>query len=830
MYMRLTKDVVTNTSKLQRTIKKCGANASFDYSVSSVNSISESSVNSCYSNHSVKSPRVVHCNSVEAVLEIYNVTSNQEVGEFTIQKKLMTIPLKRMCSIERETIEEKDALDFQTEGNGYDYKYGEILLNLLFNLEDEITDSPHGLARTTVLSTSGADKGGCETDPVFVQVPQQQIEIVVNHPKERDIWYDWISKFTPYKGLIELHTDDEPHPFPFQCKRPDHCVPEYVSNFLQGAKKKKDVGKDPEFLRAPGEGQVMITIDKVSHTRRLQCLKLGEILISNVDGHSVNRIEVSISDSRIFVSDPFSCEFFIELSHTAASSCTLQQKNIKPPLIKFDKPQLIAFKASSPYDRDIIVEWLVKVKGCPQARSITYPYEQSDEDSFTFLPFDCSDAPMKVRVEILTENNVEDEDEKKKDRIDEKIRKEMSGSESICSIDTLNNSYIPDESEIISLVDETEDDLSDLSRPSLVISNSMDINISSTHIEDLSDKSDVFSKSTEPSLVVEEAMCFDQSILPSSITHISEEHLVNDHGIQKILQSLHPNVRAVLSHTMSPTVLTSAISHPLRSEAKVLYATIGASPPSEDDDYFIDMIVSLDFCTGHLYGLDLRDSTVVINIPVTSITCVTSLSHVFGTLGFTLHCLCDDMEVCVLPEDLSEIPQWLYLLSCLSVNYVKDRYREEINKDHQIKVSHEGGRLCAYQEPGEANSSATVYECVFCNKKSYVCDVTGTFHPEALLRLSTIKHFQAQIESDKLTAELEADFAFLETADDTSVVNTVAKSNLTTLGSWIIASLPTLPCKAPDSMYEIESIISQSYAFIEKTGESIGKLNSVSAI
>eukprot|EP00658_Telonema_sp_P-2_P066103 TRINITY_DN55204_c0_g1_i1.p1 TRINITY_DN55204_c0_g1~~TRINITY_DN55204_c0_g1_i1.p1 ORF type:complete len:303 (-),score=39.58 TRINITY_DN55204_c0_g1_i1:26-934(-) len=116
-------------------------------------------------------------------------------------------------------------------------------------------------------------------------------------------------------------------------------------------------------------------------------MRLGEVILSSMDNFShVQKVILPLRNARIWVKNTFSNEMYVSFTSATADAIDLQQNRAGMTTVDMTEDDAIELKATNPYDRDVLVEWFLKVKGGPpQARLVTYPYEAgNDEFRFTF--------------------------------------------------------------------------------------------------------------------------------------------------------------------------------------------------------------------------------------------------------------------------------------------------------------------------------------------------------------------------------------------------------------------------------------------------------------
>eukprot|EP00744_Colponema_vietnamica_P013050 GILI01018310.1.p1 GENE.GILI01018310.1~~GILI01018310.1.p1 ORF type:complete len:436 (+),score=65.33 GILI01018310.1:109-1308(+) len=257
------------------------------------------------------------------------------------------------------------------------------------------------------------------------------------------------------------------------------------------------------------------------------------------------------------------------------------------------------------------------------------------------------------------------------------------------------------------------------------------------------------------------------------------------------------------------------LMRPVQGWATVGYGEIGRLPSGKGS--FARRAIAADYPQQAIYVLGGQAlDEVVVKLKFADISCTTAYSKVFGSIGFTIHCLQTGIELMVMPDGIEghTTQRWLSMLDLSGCHVHEDKSREDVNDLYLKELKDERAKLDALEGIDMCReNSATLLPCSLCCKRSYVCDVTGLFHVDALRRLATIDRQQKLQAKKSLVQQFEDDFATTDEDEDellgpvklhpnglrtSSPPKPIQAHPTSRLGTWLLSSLipetHKLPC------------------------------------
>ena len=812
--------------------------------------------------------------SSDGIIEIYDAEADLDAGEFMVLERLVAIPLGDVTNVRRSAIDQKDALLMPSAELGVEYKFGQLLLHLSLSLTVDAPSPP------PVKVKKGPDSP--EAKPLFVKPSQVllEVDLITNCANERDLWFEWISKFILHADMVELHTDRQPPHLQFNTQRPVKGVRPFINHFIRGAKKKAGGGgeeKSSAIPKLPGEGFVVVYCEDVPVKRRLQCQRIGEVVLSSFS--TAQRITIPLKSATVWVKNPLSNELLITLDSVAIASVENQQTRAKVATVDLTEDGIIEIKAVNPYDRDLVVLWFLKIKGgVPQPRFVTYPYEAGAEaDNFTFRLMSPKRHKRRHKSGSLnvsgqqSEGGSCEEDTSATDDSDS-APKEEAGTAAVSPLLRPGFSTWGDQSPSDSFVLLTDmRSRSDLSRTKSKLFSNHLIGGRLDSIPPSADPRPLFDRKR----LGRSASFVNADELSRSLTGANFPDASTETRVRRRLSmicknrdflNLDPNPRAsserdsespskrsnaIVSRRAKPSTRGSAVAvaapssdpllmdvHPLDAvnlivnpivlRCRVQYGEIGGAipPPTPTNPFFPHRIVTVDYAGERVYVLEgVHGSTVAVDLSAGKIDCVTAYSSVFGSSGITLHCLSECVEVCILLDEPAQRRRLLFALNALGIRCHDVSSREDINRKFMEDHATERAKLDARQGLDVAHHVAMLYPCALCGKQSYVCDFTGSIHFAAVKRLCDIEAEQALIKQKAIMASFEADFATSSDDDADSTSNTLMNTVLPSMGDWLFASLPHVHVPNPRTVGDLKSIIAKSKLAISRMESVIEAAN-----
>ena len=646
---------------------------------------------------------------------------------------------------------------------------------------------------------------------------------------------------------------------------------------------------------------MVVYCEDVLVKRRLGCMRMGEVILSSLDNFShVQKVVLPLRNARIWVKNTFSNEMYISFTSATADAIDLQQNRAGMTTVDMTEEDAIELKATNPYDRDVLVEWFLKVKGGPpQARLVTYPYEAgNDEFRFTFhsvspkrrrrrkkrhLAGDDASSGASPNEQVSdsesgTSSGARSEDDGPGSDEDGLMRSASSpkapsyrrktshvisgdggtdkgGDESSgglwSPLSMSPNGLSPAGKRSVSGSSRTQSSKSKGQPPHSSTRSGGSLITSNESV--LLDAALPVSADPRPLLdrkrLGRSASFIDPGMLTQSITGGAKvvdaakevrirrrlSIVCQNRNFMKLDNPVTTVTNRRLSGSSTHTPLTiggkaidispldavDLLLHPILIHGKVQYGEIGAVVPlpTPTIPYFPNRVTTLDFAGEKLYVLEGPvGSTVVVELPVSLITCVTVYSSVFGSSGITLHCLSECIEVCILFDAPTQRQRLLFALHSLGVVCHSDKSREEINRDFMRENAKDRAILDAKQGIDVAENTAMMYPCGLCGKQSYVCDATRQVHPGAVQRLHDIDLEQKAGLKRALFANFEADFASSddEKDGDTQQLPPELSRTFPSVGEWLLSSLPQLEVPNPRTVSDLNAIIARSKAALQQ--------------